>query len=101
MGATRLTFPVGGLRLSVMASLPLSRFQPQYVFLSHFPFSKHWASFTTLDLAEREEHCSHLSQNLAQSLDQVELIGLVRCCFAMAREVKQLTGMHWSWCLHQ
>ena len=62
---------------------------------------KRQCSFTTPRLAERKQHGSHLYQEMVYSVEQVELMGLVRRCFVMAQEVKRVTEMGWSWGLHQ
>ncbi len=69
-----------------------------YSNLNSTPFR---ASFTALDLVEREEHCSHLSQEVVYSLERVEPMELVHHCSAMAQEVKRATGGDWARRLHQ
>ncbi len=54
------------------------------------------ASFTTLGLVGRKQHCYHLHQELVYSFEQMVPIGLVRHCFAMVWKVKRLVGMNWS-----
>ena len=50
-----------------------------------------------LNLMERNKwRCSHLKQEWVYSLEQVEPMRLVRRHFAMAREVKRVTGVDWS-----
>ena len=58
-------------------------------------------SFTILDQASRKWYCSYLHQELVYSLEQVELMGLVCRCSAMAEKVKRVTELDWLWCLHQ
>ena len=41
-----------------------------------------------------ERHCSHLYQELVQSLEQMEWIGIASRCFAIAGKVKWVTGMN-------
>ncbi len=53
--------------------------------------SSPYRAFTTLDLVERKEHCSYLYQEVVHSLEQVELMGLVRRCFTMDQEVQRVT----------
>src|SRR6266516_320649 len=58
-------------------------------------------SFTPLDLASRKQHCSHLYHEAVDSLEQVESMRLAHRCSAMGEKVKRVTGVDWSWCLHQ
>ncbi|SRR6266566_3837722 len=60
-----------------------------------------WVSFTTTGQALRKERCSHLSQELVYSLEQVESMGLARRCQAQAEEEQQLAGVSWSRGLHR
>ena len=46
--------------------------------------------------ASRQWYCSHLSQEVVYSLEQVEPMGFVRRCFAIAGTVQRLAGVDWS-----